>query len=465
MKVLFWIFITVLVLLLLIIVIDAGIWLYHNHFDSRPAVKDQGSFLALPDDFLWGANIGSAHQVEGNNVNDFSRAEMERAEFLAKTAPERLGNLSMWPDVEIESRNPKVYISGRATDFYHLYNEDFDLAADLGLNVVRVSCEWSRIEPREGVFDESEIDHYREVIRAAKARHLKVMFNLWHFTIPLWLEEKGGWENPEAVEYFTRYVAKVAEAFKAEGVDFWLTMNEPECYASFYKTGVGPIPKKGSLATYRVLINLVEAHKRSYRAIKKEIPEALVSLTTAQVYFEAYQGKIVNRVLRFFAEHSWNFYFLDKTRGFYDFIGLNYYVHCRIDYGFWKNDNKIVSDGNWELYPEGIYHVTKRVHERYGMTIYVTEHGLADRHDRYRAWYIKETLRYIHQALGEGIDVRGYLYWSLTDNFEWDGYGYLAKFGLIEINFETLERRVRPSALEYKKIIHDRGLELTSPVD
>ena len=131
---------------------------------------------------------------------------------------------------------------------------------------------------------------------------------------------------------------------------------------------------------------------------------------------------------------------------------MNYYFHRR----FPKNENKEVSDMGWEIYPEGIYHVLKDL-KKYNKPIYITENGIADAKDQKRSRFIKEHLQWAEEAVQEGVDVRGYFYWSLLDNFEW-AHGFGPRFGLVEMDYKTMERKIRPSALEYKKIIENNGL-------
>jgi beta-glucosidase len=145
-----------------------------------------------------------------------------------------------------------------------------------------------------------------------------------------------------------------------------------------------------------------------------------------------------------------NFYFLNRLKNYQDFIGLNHYFHNRINYGFNKNENEKLSDVGWELYPEAIYYVLVDL-KRYNKPIYITENGLADAKDKQRSWFIFESLKNINRAINEGVNVKGYLHWSLVDNFEWDK-GFWPRFGLLEIDYKTLERKVRPSAYFYRDI-------------
>jgi len=411
--------------------------------------------LKFPKNFYWGSAT-SAHQVEGGNHNDWSEWEKINAKRLSKEAKIKW---QPWQQEKFpEMFNPENYISGRACDHYHLYEQDFDIAKKLGHNAHRFSIEWSRIEPEQGKFNEKEIEHYRKVILALKKRGIEPFVTLWHWTNPLWIRDIGGWENKKITDYFERYAEKISNAL-GENVKFWITLNEPEIYASnSYFAGVWPPQKKNLFAYLRVLNNLIKAHRKAYGVIKKANSNSKIGIAKNNIYFEAYQNKLVNRVLKKFIDWWWNFYFLNRIRNHQDFIGLNHYFHNRINYGFNKNENKKISDIGWELYPEAIYYVLKDL-KRFNKPIYITENGLADGGDKKRSWFILESLKNIGKAINEGVNVRGYLHWSLMDNFEWDK-GFWPRFGLVEVNYKTLERKIRPSALQYAKICKTNELIL-----
>ncbi len=410
--------------------------------------------------FFWGA-AASAHQVEGGNANDWS--EWEKSEARTRDLEFRIKDENFkknFPPHLFEKRpapsDLENYISGKACDHYNRFEEDFNIAKSLGHNAHRFSVEWSRIEPEEGKFSEKEIAHYRMVVKALKERGLEPFMTLWHWPLPLWLRDKGGWQNSKTPAYFRRYAEKIVSEFKGD-VKFWITLNEPEIYASIsYLKGVWPPQKKNPLSYLAVMGNLIRAHRGAYEIIKKIRPEAQVGIAKNNIYFEAAENKIINRALKKIIDWWWNFYFLNKIKNHSDFIGLNHYFHnliknCRFN----QNENKKVSDMGWELYPEAIYHCLIDL-KKYRKPIYVTESGLADAKDEKRSWFIRETLKNVRRAMEEGADVRGYFYWSLLDNFEWDK-GFWPRFGLAEVDYETLERKIRPSALEYAKIIKDDG--------
>ena len=386
------------------------------------------SKIKFPENFLWGAAT-SAHQVEGGNFNSWSEWEK---------SPKRIEQLKK------QNKDPKEYISGVACDHYHKFEQDFDLAKSLNHNAHRFSIEWSRIEPEEGKINQGEIEHYRQVLIALKKRGLEPFVTLYHWPLPNWLAKKGGWLNPKAPYYFDRYVKIISENLFDE-VNFWITLNEPNVYASnSYLKGVWPPQKKNIFKYFKVLKNLAKAHKLAYKSLHLIDLECEVGIATNNRHFENIP----------FIKYFWNKYFLNKIKDQQDFIGLNYYKTS----SFLKNKNLSVSDMGWEIYPKGIYYVLKKL-KKYNKPIYITENGLADAQDKKREKFIKNHLYWIHQAIEDSVNVKGYLYWSLLDNFEWDK-GFKPRFGLVEINYDTMERKIRPSAYKYAKICKNNELDL-----
>lgn len=383
--------------------------------------------MHFPRGFYFGAAT-SAHQVEGGNRNDWTEWEKEDAKRLAEEAALRQAQGAPWADHILKNYpnplQPENYISGKAADHYNRYEEDFDIAKKLGHNAHRFSVEWSRIEPEEGKFNQKEIEHYRKVIQALRERGLEPFVTLWHWTNPVWIRDIGGWENPGAVEYFTRYAEKITRSL--ESVRYWITINEPEVYSlNSYLLGVRP-PQKISIFKYlRVVKNLTRAHQKAYEAIHSSSVKA--GITQHNVYFDR---------------------FLHEIKDHQDFIGVNYY-----QYRGGRGRNR-KSDMGWSIYSEGIYHVLKSL-KKYNKPIYVTENGLADARDTHRGEFIREHVDWIKKAAEENVDVRGYFYWSLLDNFEWDK-GFWPRFGLVEVDYKTMARKIRPSALVYRDIIKNQ---------
>lgn len=400
--------------------------------------------LKFPENFLWGTAT-SAYQIEGGNFN------------------------ADWYEWEKKGRVERKETAGRASEHYHLYEKDFDLVKGLGQNIHRLSIEWSRIEPEEGKFNQKEIDHYRQVLRALKKRNIKSIVTLHHFTNPLWLARLGAWENKKTPRYFTRYTDFVSRQL-GEYVDFWITINEPMIYIDQgYFEGVWPPGKRNQILTgLRVLANMIKAHKLAYKTIHQNQKNAQVGLAKDNQYFDPYRKNFLpDRLTVKFMNYFWNHLFLKKTKGCHDFIGLNYYLHNRLEFRLIKashlffnirNENKSLSDITWEIYPKGIYYLLLDL-KKYNLPIYITENGIADSQDKKRVRFIIEHLKYVHQAIQERADVRGYLHWSLIDNFEWDK-GYRGKFGLAKVDFKTQERILRPSAEIYAHICKENRLLL-----
>ncbi|MDE1970337.1 MAG: glycoside hydrolase family 1 protein [Patescibacteria group bacterium] len=409
----------------------------------------------FPPQFLWGAST-SAHQVEGNNHNDWSEWELRTATQKAyraslHTFPEYI--TKRYPD----PRSKENYISGIAADHYHRFKEDIDLLQSLNLNAYRFSIEWSRIEPQEGEWNEEALLHYEEVLRELAAQKIEPFVTLWHWPLPIWLRDKGGWECSKTPEYFSRYAAYIATRLGSH-IRFWITLNEPEVYASkSYLLGVWPPQKRNYFAYAHVMKNLVRGHRAAYHCIKAVDPHAQIGIAKQNAYFEAHKKTLVNRLLCALVRWYGNEKLLNSIDTTQDFIGLNHYFHYCIHQGAICNNKAKKSDLGWELYPEGIYHVLKDL-ELYRKPIYITENGLADAEDMYRAWFIKETLYHIHRAIQEKVDVRGYFHWSLLDNFEW-AEGFWPRFGLVEIDYHTLTRIPRPSCIIYATIAHNNALD------
>ena len=416
------------------------------------------SKLQFPKGFLWGAAT-SAHQVEGNTTNDWSEWEKENAERLAKEAHKKFGHIKYWERLRPEAEDPKNYISGIACDHYNRFKEDFDLAKSLHHNAHRFSIEWSRIEPVEGQFDEQALNHYRDVLLALHERGLTPFVTLWHWTMPLWLRDKGGVSSKEFPVYFERYTHFVVSRLN-DLVTFWIPLNEPtSVIAGSYTTGQWPPQKKSYFVAHRVYKILADSHKRAYQVIHEINPNAQVGLANLLHSFEPYHehsffDMLMIRFLHFFT----NEYFLRLTRGTHDFLTAQYYFHNRFKFPRKVHlGDKPINDLGWEIYPKGIYNVLKELHQ-YNLPIYIPENGLADAFDDYRLDFIRDHLLWVYQAIEEGVDVRGYFYWSLLDNFEWDK-GYWPRFGLIAVDRTTQTRTIRPSARAYAQICRDNALE------
>lgn len=387
----------------------------------------------FPEGFLWGAST-SAYQVEGGiTQNDWA-----------------------------VSRMPP---SGLACDHYNRYKEDFLLAKKLGQNAQRISLEWSRIEPEKGKFDERELEHYHQVLKFLKDNGFKTFVTLHHFTNPVWFAKLGGFEQKRNLDYFKVYVLKVAEDL-GEYIDFWITINEPTVYAGMaYNEGKWPPFKKNIILVFQVYRNMLEAHNRAYDAIHKYYPNALVGFAqNIWCYEPANPRSFFDRLAVKFLK--WVNFRLPFSRTKNDFLGLNHYFYGQLHFSMnWSknfheirtNKNIPRTDRGWPIYPEALYQVLLEL-KKFHKPIYITENGLADSEDLKRADYIQKYLGAVAKAIEEGVDVRGYLHWSLLDCFEWED-GYKWKFGLLEVDFATQERRIRSSAEFYAKICKQNFME------
>lgn len=412
--------------------------------------------LEFPKGFLWGAATAS-HQIEGSQHNDWSEWEKTNAERLARESQRNFHWNPNWKQFEAEATDPANYLSGTACDSWNRYEEDFDILDELHLNAYRFSIEWSRIEPVEGVFDETAIDRYRQMIRSLRARGIEPFVTLWHWTLPLWLSARGGTTAADFPERFRIYTDKVSSALGSD-VKFWITLNEPDVVSSHaYLKGAWPPQKKSVLLFLKSIRSLIRAHKLAYGAIKEEFPEARIGIAKHQILFEMKRSTFVNRALKAIADWGWNFYFLNRIKNHQDFIGVNHYNRNVIDNGFGKNPNERLTDFGWEFCPDSIYQLLLQ-HKRYGKPIYITENGIADASDTLRQEFIPRALAAVHRAISEGVPVRGYFYWSLLDNFEWDK-GYWLRFGLIAVDRATQARTIRDSARAYARIAEADGLE------
>lgn len=428
--------------------------------------------MEFPKGFLWGAAT-SSHQVEGNNTNN-----------------------DWW---KAETGNKLKYPSGTACDHYNLYKQDFKLAKELKHNAHRFSLEWSRIEPVEGIFDSRSIGHYRYVINALISLDIKPIVTINHYTLPVWFSEKGGWENKYSPSIFANFVKKVSEDL-GKNVEYWITLNEP--VANIYKAyieGEWPPGKKSFKIAVKVFKNMLRAHSLAYKVIhqtymKNSWHEPKVSI--AKHFLELAPC----RKNSFFDNLSANarYYFFNRlfikslitgwcvVPGFsfmrlpakrtLDFIGLNYYTRDFVHYaglsttGIFGNictlkhhaDSGKRNFLKWEIYPEGI-HSALMDYSRFKLPILITENGICTNDDGERESFIKEHLREVVVAIHGGVNIIGYIYWSLIDNFEWvEGFG--PRFGLVEVDYKTQKRTIRPSARSFSGIIYKNNIEVETKI-
>lgn len=406
----------------------------------------------FPKNFFWGAST-AAHQVEGGLENDWAVWELAHAKELAQTAHQRLSWMPSWDRIRKEAEDPENYISGKGVDHYRHYKQDFDLLTSLNMNAFRFGIEWSRLEPEEGVWNEAAVVHYRTYIAELRARHIEPFLNIWHWTMPSWFTDKGGFERAENIQYFERFVQKIADEY-TDDLSYVITLNEPNVYASFsYLTGEWTPQKQSIWACMKVYWNLTRAHRAAYRILKRKKPSLMVGVAAQLANIQAkHQHSLFDATSTRLMRYAWNWWFLARIRKHQDFVGINYYF---TDYytGFMRRHNPAVplNDLGWYMEPEGLYPVLLRTWAHFKKPIFITENGLADSRDEHRRWWLEETIVAMEKALSEGVDLRGYLHWSLLDNFEWK-YGWWPRFGLVAVDREHgMKRTVRPSALWLSK--------------
>lgn len=409
--------------------------------NSIPKPRHDHDKLTFPEGFLWGAAT-SAHQVEGNNI------------------------YSDWWDWE-QTVQPEDKRSGLACDQYNRYKDDFQLAKILGHNAHRLSIEWSRIEPQEGNFQLEEIAHYKDVLKNLKDNGMVVMLTLWHYTLPKWVADIGGWTNRKTASFFIRFIEKILPEV-APYTDFWITLNEPGIYAwESYYAAIRPPQQKSVYKQFLCFLNLARAHKKAYQTIHKKIPDAKVGIAKEVFSFDAFHHhSILENIAEWSSDIIGNHLFY-KLTGIktHDFLGLNYYVNQYISFNGKKKlpslvditkTKKEISDMGWEIFPEGIFDIIMDFSD-YHLPIYITENGLASTNDDRRARFLISYLKEIYHAIHAGADVKGYFHWSLIDNFEWES-GFNPRFGLIEIDYTSQKRTVRSSARIYSEVIQQNGI-------
>ena len=422
--------------------------------------------MTFEKDFLMGAAT-AAHQVEGNNIHSdyWAQEHMVHTDFLEP--------------------------SGEAVDHYHRYDEDIRLMADAGLNAYRFSIEWARIEPQEGCFDEAQIAHYRDVIHACKSKGIEPIVTLLHFTSPKWLISKGGWESDETPGYFARYTRYVMEQLGGE-LRYVCTINEANmgiqvaAIAKRYmqqmmaKMQAGKTGDDKTDGTVQMGLNLekmmanqqaaekermevfgvaktecftsprtahgdeivLEAHKAARAVIREVAPHVRLGLTLSLHDIQAQPGGEENAEKEWAEEFT---HYLPAIEGD-DFLGVQNYTRTRIgaEGSLPTPEGAELTQMDYEFYPQALENVIRRVARDFKGDLLVTENGIATDDDSRRAVFINTALSGVKACIDDGIPVKGYMYWSLLDNFEWQK-GYSMTFGLIAVDRSTQQRIPKPS--------------------
>jgi len=416
---------------------------------TAPAAQKTSADTALrtftfPRNFVWGAAT-SAFQTEGGN------------------------GLTDW-DAWDKYRNAKAYHPG-------FTDQDISLAAQLGIQELRFSIEWARVEPEQGVWDQKELTHAAYLVRTMQRHGIRPFPNLHHFTLPRWVAERGGVENDSFPYWYAQYAGKVAKRLKPFGIVRWMTFNEPIVpIETGYLNGVWPPGKSRDVeGAVKATWHFVAAHKRAYTVLHRilDTPERKIQVGMAYLPHlfvpknpKSEEDRRVASLMGFGSEMM-----LRATEDYMDYLGLNYYTRSvvsfstatvmfgRLPVAVGYTDNKD-ANGNMEIYPEGI-RILVASYYSFKKPILITENGVNDRKDLKRAQFISDHLRELRRALPEakaaGAPIIGYFYWTLTDNFEWDERK-LSHFGLIGVDPKTGVREVRPSALFFRDAIRARGI-------
>ena len=362
----------------------------------------------------------------------------------------------------------------RAADHWNRVEQDIALLSELGIKHYRMGLEWARLEPSPGSFDAAAMAHYRDELAALRAAGITPLVTLHHFNNPWWFEAEGSWEHRRSLSVFERYVDHVLAGL-GDLVDDWVTINEPNVYATKgWLDGDWPPGVTGSIPRAQaVMQRMAVAHIRTYHTIHRAFPQARVGVANhLRVFAPKRRWHPLDRLSAVGAEYLFQ---TALTRAFsvgrflapfvqprevepgryYDFQGINYYTRSsvtRLRDGVAADVS--VNDLGWEVHPAGIVEVARRVHAAYPGPIWITENGTADAADAFRTRYLYDHLR---EIAGSGLPIERYYHWCFTDNFEW-AEGEEPRFGLVELDYPSQRRTVRASGRFYADIIVNRGV-------
>jgi beta-glucosidase len=361
---------------------------------------------------------------------------------------------SDWWAWEHEPGTPCVEVSGDACDHYHRYPDDLALLGSLGFDSYRFSVEWARIEPEENEFSRAALDHYKRICETCRDRGLKPVVTFHHFTSPRWLASKGSWSDPGVVDTFTRFCDVTARHLGPE-IGVACTINEPNIVALFgYQVGIFPPGMNDPDIRVRTNENFIAAHRKATEAIKSHV-DAPVGLTLAMSEYQAVDGgeDTIERLRRPMED-----VYLEAIAGD-DFVGVQTYSRTRVGPNGLLDPEPGVetTQMGYEFFPQALEHTIERAARRSGCPVIVTENGIATTDDDRRIEFVKIALAGVRSCLERDIDVRGYFYWSLFDNFEW-ALGYAPTFGLVAVDRDTQTRTIKPSARWLGEIARSREL-------
>lgn len=417
--------------------------------------------LNFPPEFLWGVST-SAHQFEGGSPP------------------------SQWVQWERSGGIRSGHSRGCACGWWESVDEDLRLCRDLGLNAIRISLDWARIEPDQHRWNSEAVECYRRLLAKVREYGMRPFVTLHHFTHPQWFESLGAFLNSASPEYFSEFSERIITELQDLCCD-WLTFNEPNVYAAFgYVFGDFPPGQRYQLRDCATAFaQMHRAHALAYARIHRIQPHASVGIATNWVEFKAATSSPADRLLAYAYDAAFNRSSLNlllsgslqfpfgtwapvvpEAMQKVDFIGLNVYnrLHVRSPWdeaarrtgGLFVPDDVPQGDRGvdmpyGEAYPAALISAATE-YSKLGVPIYITENGVPDREDIIRPWVLKQTIKHAHELIASGIDIRGYFHWSLVDNFEWSE-GWTLRFGLYGLDLETQQRIARPSAGLYRQII------------
>lgn len=357
------------------------------------------------------------------------------------------------------------YLFERTTDHEKRRAEDAGYIARFG-SIYRCGVDWSRLQTRPlAAFEKDVVDEYRAFFDDLQRRGVRLMFVLHHFAHPNWFEAAGGWTSEDNIPLYINYVQQCVKHF-GEYAAYWNTFNEPNVYAvnAFYFGEFPPHKKGGYFLANRVLDNMGRAHDIAYTVIREKYKDAPIGISLNTACFEGanWLGSLVAAFSRW--------WFLTRAaRPFEkcDFWGLSYYAYMlfdplpvdaisRLDV---LKKRKIPHDKMWGYRPAGLGQVLRRFWKKYKKPLIITENGICTDDDRQRIGALRDYLQVCQEVLRAGVDLRGYIHWSTWDNFEWH-LGPTYRFGLVRVDFDTMERHMTEAGIFYEKIVRDNGLEV-----
>lgn len=415
-------------------------------------------------EFLLGAAT-AAHQVEGNNIHSDFWA-MEQMKYSSFNEP-----------------------SLDAVDHYNRYREDIDLLAEAGLNAYRFSIEWARIEPKQGVYDLKEVEHYKDVITYCKSKGVEPIVTMHHFSSPKWLIEEGGWENEKTIEAFAKYCTCVIQEI-GDMLTYICTINEANMgleLAAIMRSYMKQVHQDAKNANSDIQVGvklempddmqekmaelsqvfggidptkvhtflsmrteagdrlIMRAHETARNAMKRLYPHLKIGVTLSLHDLQVQPGGEVNAAKEWEEEFRHYLPYIKND----DFFGLQNYTRKLVgpEGALPVPEGMEKTQMGYEFYPQALANLIRRVNKELDIPIIITENGVAVDDDKRRETFIKEALTGVMDCIAEGIPVCGYMYWSLLDNFEWQ-MGYKKTFGLIEVDRKT-QKRVPKNSLKF----------------